>query len=192
MPLRQIGGGDKSGLQIYLNYFPSRKISSILDISIFPSGERFFNMRNLIQRKSLIGLLIVIVVLVGIYAVFFAQKTAVIQEQSPSVSIAPPKENLISASLVVDDNTYEVSLPQGSSAYDLVRIAADQTDFSFKGKEFKGVGFFVEEIMGIAGDTKENKYWIYYINGEKAKVGVSDYTVQPEDTITWKYEKSDF
>ena len=95
----------------------------------------------------------------------------------------------ISASLVTPENTYEVVVPQGSTVLDAMYAAQKEHEFSFKGKEFSGIGFFVEEIEGIRQDPLNKMYWIYYVNKEKAQVGVSSYIIQDNDVITFKYEE---
>ncbi len=96
----------------------------------------------------------------------------------------------VQAVLEVPGLSYEVFVPEGSTVYDLMAAAASKyNNFSFKGKEFGGIGFFVEEINGLAQDKGEGRYWIYYINGETAKVGVSQYKIKENDVISWKYEK---
>ena len=59
-------------------------------------------------------------------------------------------------------------------------------NFSFKTKEYPGLGYFVEEINGVGGG--QGKYWIYYVNGKEASVGIKDYVVKEGDIISWKHE----
>lgn len=98
------------------------------------------------------------------------------------------QENFIEAKLRVVDKTYTVSLPKGSSAYDVMAKVQETSDFRFRGKEFPGLGFFIQEINGLEQSPRLAKYWIYYINGKKAEVGISAYTVNEHDIISWNYE----
>ena len=98
------------------------------------------------------------------------------------------QENLIEATLVVEDRTYAVSVSEGSSAYDLMVKARETSDLQFKGKEFPGLGFFIQEINGLEQSPRLGKYWMYYINSTKAEVGISAYTVNSHDIILWRYE----
>lgn len=62
-------------------------------------------------------------------------------------------------------------------------ILLDVMKKNFDIKEEKGM------IVGIDGheqDTKENKFWMYDVNGEFVEVGASEYKVQPGDNISWK------
>ena len=105
-----------------------------------------------------------------------------------SIPESQEQDNLVKATLRVADKTYPVSLPQDSSVHDLMVKAQETSDFQFKGREFPGLGFFVQELNGLAENPRQGTFWIYYINGEKAKVGISAYTVKADDTISWKYE----
>lgn len=84
--------------------------------------------------------------------------------------------------------TYKVTIQEGSSVFDVMEMAQEQ-GFSFAGREFLGIGFFVEEIEGKAQNPGERMYWIYYVNDKKAQVGVSSYIIQANDVITFKYEE---
>lgn len=99
------------------------------------------------------------------------------------------QDNLIPVSLVVGEERYEAQVSLGSSVYDAMKYAEAQ-GFEFKGREFSGMGFFVEEIQGKAQSDRAGMYWIYSINGKKAEVGVSSYIIQPNDVISWSYEQS--
>lgn len=58
---------------------------------------------------------------------------------------------------------------------------------SFSGRDFPGLGFFVEEINGTR--SADGYYWILLINGKKSDRGVSSARVERGDTIEWRYEK---
>ncbi len=75
------------------------------------------------------------------------------------------------------------------TVHQLMKQAATQCDFSYTVKDFTSLGAFVDELGGVQSDQREGKYWIYYVNGKKANVGVSTYRVQAEDLIAWKYEQ---
>lgn len=122
-------------------------------------------------------------------------KTAVLPKiaSSPLDKLGAPRNDAfqIVSKLIVNDALYEVSLPENSSVYEMMKmIRSENPDFSFNGKEYSGLGFFVEEINGVRNnkDSREN-YWIYYINGKKAEAGISNYIVKSGDEILWKYEE---
>ena len=94
----------------------------------------------------------------------------------------------------VGSEEYFTSVSKNTSVYGAMQIltAMSVKPFYFVAKEYPGMGFFVEEINGVKNDNRAGLYWIYYINGESAKIGISNYIIQPEDIITWEYEKSTF
>ena len=109
-------------------------------------------------------------------------------DSSTSLRVNPEPVEWIEATLTVEGKTYLVSLPEGSSAYDLMAKTQEISDFQFRGEEFPGLGFFIQEINSLEQSPRLGKYWIYYINGKKAEVGISVYTVNNHDIISWEYE----
>ena len=148
------------------------------------------------QHKYFVGALVFLIVVLAFssYVIFSGDSDRVSQEPYTADSSLEERgeEGLVSVSLVVNDTVYDVLVPEGSSVYDVMTIASRETDFGFNGKESESLGFFVEEIMGISSDPATGTYWTYYVNGEMAQVGVSDYVLRSGDTVEWKYEKSTF
>jgi hypothetical protein len=96
-------------------------------------------------------------------------------------------QNTVSSTFYVNNEKYDFKIPPNSTVYDAMKILSQQANFKFNGKNYGNLGFLTEEINGIK-NGQQNKYWIYYINGESAKVGISSYIIKPNDIITWKYE----
>ncbi|PIZ95179.1 MAG: hypothetical protein COX81_01385 [Candidatus Magasanikbacteria bacterium CG_4_10_14_0_2_um_filter_37_12] len=101
-------------------------------------------------------------------------------------------ENTLEATLSTDDKEYQLQMPEGSSVYDLMTKASLSTDFTFSANNYPGIGFFIKEINGVKNNKQAGLYWIYYLEGKPAKVGVSDYILKPGDKIAWKYEVPNF
>jgi len=145
------------------------------------------------MNKGTLFLLFFVVLLgagVAIGSVFLQGRTehVVPPLKTTELSSVAQKESVL-VNLVVEDIEYEMRVAPGSSAYDVMVQAQETSDLSFKGSEFVGLGFFVEEIKGLRQNPRAGKYWIYYINGEAAKVGISVYRIKTNDVILWKYEK---
>jgi hypothetical protein len=62
--------------------------------------------------------------------------------------------------------------------------SSKENNFSFKYKEYPSLGIFIDEINEVGGDS--GKYWIYYINGKEASVGVSKNIIKSGDIISWE------
>ncbi len=107
------------------------------------------------------------------------------------LSVAEEKKSQeIRFSFSVNGARYDVSVPKNSSVYSAMNVLERSEIIHFNGKEFSGLGFFVEEINGVKNDYQKGMYWIYYVNGKKANVGISSYIVSYGDVIEWKYESN--
>lgn len=110
------------------------------------------------------------------------------EEPLPTVEI--DNNANVPISFLVPSLSLDVALnvKEGSSVYDAMLAMQKQTAFTFTGTNYGSLGYFVESIQGIKNDTRNGKFWIYYINGAKAQMGISQYIIQPHDIITWTYE----
>ncbi len=96
--------------------------------------------------------------------------------------------NTISVSFQILDNRYELEISENTNVFEAMKKLQDDTKsgFSINYKEYPRMGAFVNEINGIKG--KSGAYWIYYVNGKEASVGVSSYILKEGDSILWKQE----
>ena len=67
------------------------------------------------------------------------------------------------------------------------QYAAANHGFSFSGRDFPGLGFYVEELNGKKSGS--GFYWILYVNGTSSELGASSVRVHPGDVVKWRYEK---
>ncbi len=101
-------------------------------------------------------------------------------------------KNPINVTIEITDKKYSLQLPDKATAYDAMQKLVTDQKISATMKEFSGMGEFLEEIDGLKNNNQTGEYWIYYINGQSAKMGISIYTLKNNDLITWKYEKAKF
>lgn len=96
----------------------------------------------------------------------------------------------IKISLIVSDKKYEAEIKKDSSVFDAMKSIEENNTkdnlFSFKYKDYSSLGSFITEINGVKGEP--GKYWIYYVNNEKASVGVSKFILKERDIIRWEQE----
>lgn len=118
-------------------------------------------------------------------------------KQIPDNSYQITKQETISSDLVT--TTYELkavdyNLTPTSTVYNLMQLASadSRQPFSFETEDYGSMGLFINSINGLENNLQTGEYWIYYVNGESAKIGISNYIVKPEDVIQWRYEKSNF
>ncbi|MDO8592723.1 MAG: DUF4430 domain-containing protein [bacterium] len=110
-------------------------------------------------------------------------------EQPPIVSA--PAEEKIKMAIIINGINYETEIKVGSSAYDLMNNLRQENKISFSGKNYAELGFFAEEINGVKNNPS-GENWLYYVNGQPAQVGISNYIIKNNDIIEWKYENKNF
>ena len=122
------------------------------------------------------------------------QEEKVVEQNEEATEPLEETPQLVNVSFEVPHIGYDggsFGMKPGSTVHDVMQFLAAMQGLEFVGSEYGDLGFFVESIGGIKNDKLKGKYWIYYINGEKAKIGISNYIIQPNDIIFWKYETSD-
>ncbi len=91
----------------------------------------------------------------------------------------------------INNEEYISEFSSSTTVYKLMQnlSASSVKPFMFSGKDYgAGMGYFVTEINEIKNDPQAGRYWIYYVNGESAQVGISNYIINQGDLIEWKYE----
>ena len=109
---------------------------------------------------------------------------------SPEVISAPEKPE--EAKIQIGDTTHSVQVTLNTTLYVAMEKLAEEGKITWKTKEFGGLGSFVDSLNGVTSDRMAGKYWIFYVNGEPAKVGISNYILRNNDLIKWNYEDSQF
>lgn len=81
---------------------------------------------------------------------------------------------------------FEFEANQTTTAFALL----EQSGLDFTFKEYD-MGVFIESINGLKNGA-DNKYWLYYVNGEMPMVAADKQPVVAGDKIEFKFEKSSF
>ena len=137
-----------------------------------------------------ISLALILIIFTGfLYLKFHSFKPSISGEEGQIIPKALSEKNT-KVSLTVQEKKYETEIKEGSTVFEAMKKIQDESSstnpFSFKYKENPGLGSFVTEINNIVGSP--GKYWIYYVNGNKASVGVSTYLLKEGDIINWNQE----
>lgn len=103
----------------------------------------------------------------------------------PPISVQAP--TTAQATFKVGSSTHPFNVRSGETVIDAMRALSSEGAFTFTGREYPSLGFFVDSINGRA--NADGRYWFLYVNGVSAASGASAVTVQPGDIIEWKYEK---
>ncbi len=100
-------------------------------------------------------------------------------------TIPAPTPNV---TLSVAGKSYAAFAPIDSTVLDTMRTLASASDFTFSGRDYPSLGFFVDSINGRK--TEKSYNWILYINGKLSNTGASQTTLKAGDAIEWRYEKN--
>lgn len=99
-------------------------------------------------------------------------------------------KNPINVIIEIAGAKHNLAIEENATVYDAMISLINNKSITAEFKEFKGMGYFIEEINGIKGNNKTSEYWFFYINGESSMIGISQYKLKNNDLITWKYTKS--
>jgi len=138
------------------------------------------------KQTILLGAVLVAVTATFIYAPRAPLAPETIQTLAPPDSIRSPQA-AATATVTVGENTYSVNLTSGETVLDAMRALASTSSFTFAGRDYPSLGFFVDSINGQK--NAGGRYWILYVNDVSATNGVSSTVLQAGDLIEWKYEK---
>jgi hypothetical protein len=120
-----------------------------------------------------------------------APKAATPSQPKPSTSQAiatSAQVEVIATSTPAPVNSYTIPVTAHETVLDAMYAYASSSSFTFTGRDYPSLGFFVESIGG-----KQNAggaYWILYLNGTSSSLGASSALVDPGDRLEWRYEKS--
>ena len=106
---------------------------------------------------------------------------------SPPLTPSTNTEKISKAYLEINDKKLETNIKEKESVYDFMTQLQKESKINFKDETYGGMGKLIEEIDGIKNSGEKN--WIYYVNGKKAQIGISNYQINKGDVVSWKYEK---
>ena len=94
--------------------------------------------------------------------------------------------NQIPVKLIVNysgfSQTFDVNVSENTTAFDLLK---GHVKIAYK--DFPGVGVFINSIENIS--NSQDKYWMFYVDGNLSGVGVSAYVINQSTVIEMRYEK---
>jgi len=76
------------------------------------------------------------------------------------------------------------------TVYDFLNALAGENQIKLEIKE-SSLGVLIQTIDAME-NGQNNKYWLYYINGQMAPAGVAEQKVSPNDKIEFKFEANPF
>lgn len=132
------------------------------------------------MNKKLYSIIILAVIIIGITSGCLKQETNgdIKKEVSATVKIDFGNET---------EETYEITT-KNNTVYGFLLEAAKKGEFSVNTTYYGTFdSIFIDSISNIE-NGQDNKFWIYYINGESGSAGVDKQNVENNDLIEWKFE----
>lgn len=151
-------------------------------------GAEIFAFKNM--KKNLLLLLISSIALAASF-VFLAYRpqinptAPIANTESQSASTSGSKEIPLYVAIEAEGKRYEIKIRSEKTVYEAMRAAAS-SGFTFSGREYPSLGFFVESINGKK--APQGYYWIFYMNGKQSQTGISQTPISAGDTIEWRLE----
>lgn len=75
-------------------------------------------------------------------------------------------------------------LLEGNSVLDQLKLIERRHGIIIESRAFFGIGIFIEGIHGVRNTNVS--YWQYWVNGEYAKIGATQYILKDGDDVLWK------
>jgi hypothetical protein len=136
------------------------------------------------KNKKIIISIVLIIACLSLMSSSLPQNSAGQQNESLD------KDSGVKTTLEINGVDYANTITDQMSVYDFMSQLRAEGKINFIEQNYAGMGKFIQSINGISGN--ENEAWIYYVNGQEAQVGVSNYKIKPGDLVSFKYEKSNY
>lgn len=133
--------------------------------------------------KNIISILvpILIIIVVGMYLVDSGIITDNPGNSNPEVS---------NTTLIIDYgnevDTYNINI-SNATVFSVLIKASEEYDFQVTTKSFNENQSYIDSINSFA-NGQDDKYWMYYLNGNYGTVGADMQPVEDGDVIKWKFE----
>ena len=155
-------------------------------------SQDFF--RFMLKNKKIKILILILIIVITLFFDF-----SFLNSNSPRPDLikikSPPLRNPegglggeVTNSVILEINNvkYQSEIKGEISVADFMEKLKNEGKINFIEKNYTGMGKFIESINGIKNGEKS---WIYYVNGKKANIGISNYKINSGDVVSWKYEK---
>jgi hypothetical protein len=89
-----------------------------------------------------------------------------------------------------DLNSFDIKFEEGATAFDLLKNKTEELNITLETKSYD-IGVMIEKI-GDKKNGQDQKYWLYYVNGEAPMVSADKLEMKAGDKVEFKFEKSIF
>jgi len=121
-----------------------------------------------------IALSLMVVAIAGLLVFYLFPKSTPSSSYEVAISIYGKDQNLLYDKELTTDNNNLLAILESLSEINLV---------TEKGQ----YGAFITSLMGQS--QGDDYYWIYYVNGDYATVGVENYSINNQDKVEFRLEK---
>jgi len=87
---------------------------------------------------------------------------------------------------------YSVVITENVTVADFLIECADHNDFTIQKKYWTGYKSFLIEAINDIENGDDDRYWQYYVNDKFADVGCSNYFLDDNDVVEWRFEQSNW
>lgn len=136
--------------------------------------------------KVLIGILVITFIFSVVLFLFEGTK---LKKSSNQSEVEKLKKDVSYLIIKNGDSVQQFKLELESE--DTVFNLLQKSGVSFDYTKYK-TGIFIDSIKGIKNSKGEDKYWIFYVNNQKAQKGVGQQLVNPGDRVEFKYKKPEW
>jgi len=155
---------------------------------------------NIISHLIKIGIPLIVIIGLLIGAVTtgvitiqpYGNTTNINKPANPSLENAT-SITLVTADIIIDfgDETKITNTitSKNATVYGFLLEAAEINDFNVKATYYSQLDSIFVDAISTYENGQDNRYWIYYINGETGMVGADKQPVNNGDLIEWKFEK---
>ena len=146
--------------------------------------------------KILIGIAVLILVAAASAVIFINRPTGGLLENNfPATDIMSEQNSDNQISLIIDNGdgnliTFNIKFNQGDTVFDILKRGTEDFGIDLKTQNYD-IGILVQAI-GNLENGKDEKYWLYYVNGEMPMVSADKNDVESGDKIEFKFEKSPY
>jgi len=150
------------------------------------------------DKGKAVKILAKIIIIIAIFLIGFliGREYVIAPTVSPDKNEAVEQSEEDGVSLIIDFGDGEIQdfssikIEDGISAFELLKKITTESGIELKYKDYGGeLGVMVEVIGGVEDSLADEKFWQYWVNGQYAKIGASNYELKDGDVVEWKYIK---
>lgn len=138
------------------------------------------------KNKKILIVLVLILTILAFFPIDFNKNNKVLINKESGILKISEKEK-INKEIVQPIKKLEFiyESKEEISVYQFMQELKKTSQIDFKEKDYPSLGKFITEVNGVKNGEKN---WIYYVNNQKANLGISNYKINSGDIISWRYE----